>query len=96
MMNINRLAFLRMYKLPGNKQRKKGAANGSSLMFRTLTSFCETKLEGFKLAWKNELLIVVGYNLEVFTILWRAHWKDLVVEKVSVTSEGTLTRNVVS
>jgi len=82
-MSINLLASLRMYRLQGNKQRKKGAANGSSLMFRNLTSLCKTKLEGFKLAWKDELLIVVGYNLEVFAILRRAHWKDLVVKGLS-------------
>jgi hypothetical protein len=38
LMSINRLTCLRMYILPGNKQRKKGAANGLSLMFRKLSA----------------------------------------------------------
>ena len=81
LMNINRLACLRMYSLPGNKQRKKGAANGSSLMFRNMSAiYIKPKLRELEHAWKDELLIVVGYNLEVFTIVWRAHCKDLFVK----------------
>jgi hypothetical protein len=73
-----------MYILPGNKQKKKGAANGSSLMFRNVpvsAIFNKTKVEGNRHAWKDELLVVVGYNLEVFTIVRRAHCgKDLFVK----------------
>jgi hypothetical protein len=79
LMSINRLACLRMYSLAGTKQRKKGAANGSSLMFRKLSAIF-TKVEELEHAWKDELLVVVGYNLEVFTIVWRAYCKDLFVK----------------
>ena len=30
--------------------------------------------------WEDELLVVVSYNLEVFTIVWRADCKDLFVK----------------
>ena len=68
-----------MYYLSGNKQRKKGAANGSSLMmFRKMSGgFIKQKSRELEHTWKNKLLVVVGYNSEVFTIFWRAHCKDL-------------------
>ena len=43
LMSINRLAFLRKYNLLGNKQRKKGAANVSSLMFRNVSAIFKSR-----------------------------------------------------
>ena len=79
LMSINRLACLRMYSLLENKQRKKGVANESSLTSDDQERewhFYKTKVEH---TWKDELLVVVGYDLEVFTIVWRAHCKYLFV-----------------
>lgn len=72
LMNIDRLACLQMYRLWENKQRKKDVANGSSLMFKNVSVIQFLHYKGFEIAWKDELLVVVGYNLEVFTIFWRA------------------------
>jgi hypothetical protein len=82
LMSINRLTCLRMYSLPGNKQKKKGAANESSLMFRNVSAIFKKSGE-VEHAWKDELLVVVGYNLEVFAIVWRAHCKDMFVKGIN-------------
>ena len=80
LMSIDRLACLRKYSLLGNKQRKKDAANVSSLMFRNVSAIFKTKSGEPEHAWKDELLVVVGYNLEVFAIVWGTHCKGLFVK----------------
>jgi hypothetical protein len=46
-------------------------------------------MKEIELAWEDELLIIVGYNLEVFTILWRAHYKNLIVKGFDHQRMGT-------